>query len=157
MLGFMLPYTPLHHLILKRMNRPIVLTSGNLSDEPQCIDNDEAREKSGKIADYFILHNRDIVNRIDDSVVRVVGTKTQLIRRARGYAPAPINLPPGFEQVPNILAMGSELKNTFCLLGDGRAESHKLHGNRGMFKFLNQVIRKPLVFQLVNGLSGECS
>jgi hydrogenase maturation protein HypF len=121
MLGFMLPYTPLHHLILRRMNRPIVLTSGNLSDEPQCIDNDEAREKLGKIADYFLLHNRDIVNRVDDSVVRVIGEKPQLIRRARGYAPTPINLPPGFKAAPNILAMGSELKNTFCLLRDGHA------------------------------------
>ncbi|QSJ17631.1 carbamoyltransferase HypF [Nostoc sp. UHCC 0702] len=120
-LGFMLPYTPLHHLILKRMNRPIVLTSGNLSDEPQCIDNNEARDKLGKIADYFLLHNREIVNRVDDSVVRVVGDKVQTIRRARGYAPAPINLPPGFENVPPILAMGSELKNTFCLLRENQA------------------------------------
>ncbi|MDZ8080467.1 MAG: carbamoyltransferase HypF [Nostoc sp. DcaGUA01] len=114
--GFMLPYTPLHHLILRRMNRPIVLTSGNIADEPQCINNDEAREKLGTIADYFILHNRDIINRVDDSVVRVVGDKVQTIRRARGYAPAVISLPPGFENVPPILAMGSELKNTFCLL-----------------------------------------
>ncbi|MBD2446975.1 carbamoyltransferase HypF [Nostoc sp. FACHB-152] len=120
-LGFMLPYTPLHHLILRRMNRPIVLTSGNISDEPQCINNDEAREKLWKIADYFILHNRDIINRVDDSVARVVGEKIQILRRARGYAPAPINLPPGFDKVPPILAMGSELKNTFCLLRDGEA------------------------------------
>ncbi|MBD2505423.1 carbamoyltransferase HypF [Anabaena azotica] len=120
-LGFMLPYTPLHHLILKRMNRPIVLTSGNLADEPQCIDHDEAREKLGQIADYFLLHNREIVNRIDDSVVRVVENKTQVIRRARGYAPAPIKLPPGFDNVPQVLAMGSELKNTFCLLREGEA------------------------------------
>ncbi|WP_017315138.1 carbamoyltransferase HypF [Mastigocladopsis repens] len=120
-LGFMLPYTPLHHLILRRMNRPIVFTSGNLSDEPQCIDNVEAREKLGKIADYFLLHNRDIVNRVDDSVVRVVDDKVLTIRRARGYAPTSINLPPGFDRVPQILAMGSELKNTFCLLRDGKA------------------------------------
>ncbi|MFN6562808.1 MAG: carbamoyltransferase HypF [Nostoc sp. ChiSLP01] len=120
-LGFMLPYTPLHHLILRRMNRPIVLTSGNIADEPQCIDNDEAREKLGVIADYFILHNRDIINRVDDSVVRVVGDKLQTIRRARGYAPAAISLPPGFENVPPILAMGSELKNTFCLLREREA------------------------------------
>ncbi|MBD2498071.1 carbamoyltransferase HypF [Nostoc sp. FACHB-280] len=120
-LGFMLPYTPLHHLILRRMNRPIVLTSGNISDEPQCIDNDAALEKLGNIADYFLLHNRDIVNRIDDSVVRVVGEQIQIVRRARGYAPAPIKLPPGFEEVTPILAMGSELKNTFCLLRDGEA------------------------------------
>ncbi|BAT55776.1 hydrogenase maturation protein HypF [Nostoc sp. NIES-3756] len=120
-LGFMLPYTPLHHLILKRMNRPIVLTSGNISDEPQCIDNDEAREKLGQIANYFLLHNREIINRVDDSVVRVLEDKIQIIRRARGYAPAPIKLPPGFDNIPQILAMGSELKNTFCLLREGEA------------------------------------
>ncbi|MEH2274706.1 MAG: carbamoyltransferase HypF [Nostoc sp.] len=120
-LGFMLPYTPLHHLILRRMNRPIVLTSGNLADEPQCIDNDEAREKLGTIADYFLFHNREIINRVDDSVVRIIGNKAQTIRRARGYAPAPIILPLGFQNVPQILAMGSELKNTFCLLREGEA------------------------------------
>ncbi|MBC1224024.1 carbamoyltransferase HypF [Nostoc sp. UCD121] len=120
-LGFMLPYTPLHHLIMRRMNRPIVLTSGNIADEPQCIDNDEAKEKLGKIADYFLFHNREIINRVDDSVVRVIGDKVQTIRRARGYAPASISLPPGFDNVPQILAMGSELKNTFCLLREGEA------------------------------------
>lgn len=120
-LGFMLPYTPLHHLILRRMNRPIVLTSGNIADEPQCIDNDEAREKLGTIADYFLFHNREIINRVDDSVVRVTSDRVQTIRRARGYAPAPISLPPGFNNVPQILAMGSELKNTFCLLREGEA------------------------------------
>ncbi|BBD66465.1 (NiFe) hydrogenase maturation protein HypF [Nostoc commune NIES-4072] len=120
-LGFMLPYTPLHHLILRRMNRPIVLTSGNLADEPQCIDNDEVREKLGTIVDYFLFHNRDIINRVDDSVVRVIGDKAQIIRRARGYAPAAISLPSGFKNVPQILAMGSELKNTFCLLREGEA------------------------------------
>jgi len=120
-LGFMLPYTPLHHLILRQMERPIVLTSGNISEEPQCIGNEEAREKLGKIADYFLLHNREIVNRVDDSVVRVTGNHLQVLRRARGYAPAPIRLPAGFEPAPPILAMGSELKNTFCLLREGEA------------------------------------
>lgn len=120
-LGFMLPYTPLHHLMLRRMNRPIVLTSGNLSDEPQCIDNNEARAKLGTIADFFLLHDRDIVNRVDDSVVRIGDGQTQILRRARGYAPAPIHLPEGFEQTPAVLAMGSELKNTFCLLENGQA------------------------------------
>jgi len=120
-LGFMLPYTPLHHLMLRRMERPIVLTSGNLSDEPQCISNEVAKEKLSQIADYFLLHNREIVNRVDDSVVKVVGNRLQILRRARGYAPAPIRLPSGFEQVYPILAMGSELKNTFCLLREGEA------------------------------------
>ena len=135
-LGFMLPYSPLHHLILKRLNIPIVLTSGNLADEPQCIDNDDAKKKLTGIADYFLFHNRKIVNRMDDSVARVIspgkmslsGCKAcaptgsmQILRRARGYAPAPINLPAGFANIPPILAMGSELKNTFCLLRDGQA------------------------------------
>ena len=71
-LGFMLPYTPLHHLILKRLNMPIVLTSGNLSDEPQCLDNENAKKKLMGIADYFLFHNREIVNRVDDSVVRIL-------------------------------------------------------------------------------------
>jgi hydrogenase maturation protein HypF len=120
-LGFMLAYTPLHHLILRRMNRPIVLTSGNIPDEPQCIANEDAKDKLGKIADYFLLHNRDIVNRVDDSVLRVIDDKIQILRRARGYAPTPMILPSGFEKTPPILAMGSEFKNTFCLLREGEA------------------------------------
>jgi len=120
-LGVMLPYTPLHHLMLQGMDRPIVLTSGNLSDEPQCIDNDAAREKLGSLVTHFLFHNRDIVNRVDDSVVRVVAGQPQTLRRARGYAPAPIRLPEGFEDVPPILAMGGELKSTFCLSRSGEA------------------------------------
>ncbi|MBE7382355.1 MAG: carbamoyltransferase HypF [Leptolyngbya sp. SIO1E4] len=120
-LGVMLPYTPLHHLMLKRMDRPIVLTSGNVSDEPQCIDNETAREKLGHIATYFLLHDREIVNRVDDSVVRVVAGQRQTLRRARGYAPEPIQLPAGFEDTPPILAMGGELKSTVCLGRGGEA------------------------------------
>ncbi|MBP0017211.1 MAG: carbamoyltransferase HypF [Cyanobacteria bacterium SBLK] len=120
-LGVMLPYTPLHHLMLKRVKHPVVMTSGNRSDEPQCIDNEEAKAKLGEIATYFLFHNRDIVNRVDDSVVRANGGRVQVLRRARGYAPAPIALPSGFEESPPILAMGGELKNTFCLLRSGEA------------------------------------
>ncbi|MBU6450375.1 MAG: carbamoyltransferase HypF [Cyanobacteria bacterium REEB67] len=120
-LGFMLPYTPLHHLLLKRLKNPIILTSANLSDEPQCTDNDEAKSRMGGIADYILTHNRRIANRIDDSVARVVSGQKIILRRARGYAPAPLNLPPGFEKCAEILAMGGELKNTFCLLKDGKA------------------------------------
>lgn len=115
-LGVMLPNTPLHHLMLRRMDRPIVLTSGNRADEPQCIDNDEARARLGGIADYFVFHDRDIARRVDDSVARVVAGKPRVLRRARGLAPAPLALPPGFEAAPPVLAMGGELKNTFCLL-----------------------------------------
>ena len=120
-LGFMLPYTPLHHLLLKRIERPIVLTSGNLSDEPQCIANDDARRELARITDYGLFHDRHIVNRIDDSVTRVIGGEVRMLRRARGYAPAPIALPEGFAAASPVLAMGGELKNTFCLLKDGHA------------------------------------
>jgi hydrogenase maturation protein HypF len=120
-LGFMLPYTPLHHLLFEGVNLPLVMTSGNRSDEPQCIANDEARERLAGIADAFLMHNRDIVNRLDDSVARVMAGKPRVLRRARGYAPSPLPLPQDFDRAPRILAMGAELKSTFCLLGRGRA------------------------------------
>jgi len=119
--GVMLPNTPLHHLLLRRMDRPIVLTSGNLSDEPQCIDNADAQHRLGAIADYFLLHDRDIAWRVDDSIVRVAGGTPRILRRARGYAPASLTLPAGFADVPNVLAMGGELKGTFCLVRNGEA------------------------------------
>jgi len=120
-LGFMLPYTPLHHLLLQEMQQPIVLTSGNRSDEPQSTDNSEAHQRLGQIADYYLLHDRDIVNRLDDSVLRVMDGKPRFLRRARGYAPQPLMLPGPFSNDRNILAMGSELKNTFCMLKNGCA------------------------------------
>lgn len=120
-LGFMLPYTPMHHLMMRRMDRPIVLTSGNRSDEPQCIDNEDCRARLSDIADYVLLHDRDIVNRVDDSVMRVMAGQPVFIRRARGYAPAALTLPSGFDGAPEILAMGGELKNTFCLVKDNKA------------------------------------
>jgi hydrogenase maturation protein HypF len=121
MLGFMLPTTPLHRLILKRMERPVVMTSGNLSDEPQVTDDEAARERLGGIAAFALMHDRAIANRVDDSVVRLSGGAIRVLRRARGFAPAPIALPPGFEAAPPILAYGGELKATFCLLKDGEA------------------------------------
>lgn len=119
-LGFMLPNTPLHHLLLRRMQRPIVLTSGNRSDEPQCIDNEEAKRQLSGMAEYFLLHDRDIARRVDDSVARVINGDACVSRRARGYAPTTLQLPAGFETAPAILAMGGELKNTFALLRDGQ-------------------------------------
>ena len=120
-LGFMLPYTPLHYLLLQAVDKPLIMTSANLSDEPQCIDNDEARQKLGNIADYFLLHNRDIVNRVDDSLMRFMAGKMRILRRARGFTPECLKLPEGFSDAPNILAMGAELKNSFCLLKQGQA------------------------------------
>lgn len=120
-LGVMLPYTPLHHLLMAEVGKPIVLTSGNLSEEPQVIDNSEARTKLSRIADGFLMHDRAIVNRLDDSVVRVSAAGRTVLRRARGYAPAPLPLPGPFSKAPQVLAMGGELKSTFCLLRDGQA------------------------------------
>jgi hydrogenase maturation protein HypF len=120
-LGSMLPNTPLHHLMLKRLDRPIVLTSGNLGDEPQCAQDQEALARLGGIADYVLLHDREIARRIDDSVVRLDGADVRLLRRGRGYAPASLPLPPGFGNFPAVLALGAELKNTFCLVRSDRA------------------------------------
>ncbi|MDD5273874.1 MAG: carbamoyltransferase HypF [Methylovulum sp.] len=120
-LGFMLPYTPLHTLLVQDLAAPIVLTSGNVSDEPTCTDNAEARDKLAAIADYLLLHDRVIVNRLDDSVLRVMAGTARTLRRARGYSPEALPLPPGFEQANNVLAMGAELKNSFCLLSNGTA------------------------------------
>jgi len=116
-LGVMLPYTPLHHLLLRETGLPLVMTSGNLSEEPIAKDNDEALSRLSGIADYFLLHNRDIYARYDDSVYMVEGVP-QAIRRARGYAPYPIFLP---FQSKQILACGAEDKNTFCLTKDEHA------------------------------------
>ncbi|HFQ15858.1 MAG TPA: carbamoyltransferase HypF, partial [Rhodobacteraceae bacterium] len=120
-LGFMLPYTPLHHLLMDGFDGPVVMTSGNLSEEPPCTANDPARAKLAAIADYLLLHDREIINRLDDSVVHFAGGRARLLRRARGFAPAPVRLPRNFAAAPRILAMGGELKNTFCLIREGQA------------------------------------
>ena len=121
LLGFMLPYTPLHLLIMQHFDQPLVMTSGNVSNQPQVTGNRDARAKLHQIADAALMHDRDIANRIDDSVIRVMAAKPRMLRRARGYAPAPIALPAGFEFAPELLAYGAELKSTFCLLSHGAA------------------------------------
>ncbi len=134
-LGVMIPYTPLHHILLRDVDRPLVMTSGNLTEEPIAKDNDEALRRLAPLADAFLLHNRDIYARYDDSVVQVLealprnedepragnrlskieNRKSQILRRARGYAPFPVVLP--FSTRPT-LAVGPLLKNTFCLTRD---------------------------------------
>ena len=111
-LGVMLPYTPLHDLLMQGLGFPVVATSGNRSDEPICIDENEARERLGGIADLFLVHNRPIVRHGDDSIVRVVLGQELVLRRARGYAPLPVLLK---HEVPPILAVGPHLKNTIAL------------------------------------------
>jgi hydrogenase maturation protein HypF len=112
-LGVFLPYTPLHHLVFAEGGfKALVMTSGNLSEEPIAIDNDEACSRLSGLADYFLVHNRDILLRCDDSVVRVEGQRTRQLRRSRGFVPVPVFL---HKDVPAILAVGGELKNTICL------------------------------------------
>ncbi|EBO3613798.1 carbamoyltransferase HypF [Salmonella enterica] len=111
--GVMLPANPLQHLLLQELNDPLVMTSGNLSGRPPAITNEQALDDLHEIADGFLLHNRDIVQRMDDSVVRDRG---EMLRRSRGYVPDAIALPPGFHDVPPILCLGADLKNTFCLV-----------------------------------------
>jgi hydrogenase maturation protein HypF len=117
-LGVMLPYTPLHHLLLAGLGKPVVATSGNLSDEPICIDEQEAGDRLKDIADGFLVHNRPIVRAVDDSVVRVVAGREMVMRRARGYAPLPISLkvtPDSPPSPPPILAVGAHLKSTVAI------------------------------------------
>ncbi|HID46170.1 MAG TPA: carbamoyltransferase HypF, partial [Chromatiaceae bacterium] len=128
-LGFMLPYSPLHHLLMREMTHPVVLTSANSSEEPQCISNTEARKRLAGIADYLLLHDRGIVTRLDDSVVRVIAEQPRLLRRARGYAPQPIPLPAGITAARRVLAMGAELKSTFCLVTEQKAIVSQHLGN----------------------------
>ncbi|ACI18719.1 carbamoyltransferase HypF [Dictyoglomus thermophilum] len=111
-LGVMLPYAPYHHLIFDHFKKPLIMTSGNLSDEPIVKDNEEAMERLKNIADIFVFHNREIKHRIDDSVVFVENKEVQIIRRARGYAPDPVKIP---IKLKPTLALGGELKNTFSL------------------------------------------
>jgi hydrogenase maturation protein HypF len=117
--GVMLAYTPLHHLLLHRAERPLVMTSGNLSEEPIATANDDAVRRLAGIADAFLLHDRDIVARYDDSVLRLAGGAPLFLRRARGYAPLPVDLPIA-SPVP-LVAVGPHLKNTFALVHGRRA------------------------------------
>lgn len=118
-LGFMLPYTPLHHLLLRSPDLVLVMTSANVSDEPICYEEEDAFTRLREIADYFLTHNRRINVRSDDSVMRVHAGREMMLRRSRGYAPAPIRT--SFKFNKEILACGAELKNTFCLTHDNYA------------------------------------
>jgi hydrogenase maturation protein HypF len=111
-LGVMLPYTPLHHILMRQLNRPVVATSGNLSEEPLCIDEHEALRRLQGIADFYLVHNRPIRRHVDDSVVRVMAGRAQIMRRARGFAPLPITMS---KEQPDAIAVGGHLKNTVAI------------------------------------------
>ncbi len=116
-LGIMLPYTPLHHLLMRELEFPIVATSGNLSEEPMCIDEYEALDRLKNIADFYLVHNRPIVRHVDDSIVKSVNNRRMILRRARGFAPLPLQI--NDQNVTNkdevILAVGGHLKNTIAI------------------------------------------
>ncbi len=119
LVGLMLPYTPLHHLLLRLLQRPLVMTSANPSDEPICADNAEAVRRLGSICDALLVHDRAIAMRCDDSVARVIGGKPTLLRRSRGYVPRSIALRRAVERP--VLAVGAHLKNTFCITKEDSA------------------------------------
>jgi len=113
--GVMLPYTPVHHLLFNHIDIPLIMTSGNISEEPIASENEEALKKLNNICDYFLIHNRDIYSRYDDSVIKVFDGREMVIRRARGYSPYPVKLDKNIGKQA-IFASGAHEKNTFCLL-----------------------------------------
>lgn len=118
-LGAMLPYTPLHHLLMRELDFPIIATSGNLSEEPMATGENDALKRLSDIADYFLVHDRPIVRHVDDSIVRVILDREMVMRRARGYAPLPITIShTENEQCTPVLAVGGHLKNTIALSVD---------------------------------------
>ncbi len=117
-LGALLPYTPLHHILMRELGFPVVATSGNLSDEPICIDEREALERLGGIADLFLVHNRPILRHVDDSIARIMAGRELILRRARGYAPLPVTLK---ENLPPALAVGAHLKNAVAISANNQA------------------------------------
>lgn len=126
--GIMLPANPLQHLLMMDCQRPLVMTSGNLSGRPPAISNQQALDELGNIADGFLMHNRDILQRMDDSVMDRDGA---MLRRARGFVPDAITLPAGFENIPAMLCTGAEMKNTFCLVRGNQAVLSQHFGDLG--------------------------
>lgn len=139
--GVMLPYTPLHYLLLSHNFTALIMTSGNMSEEPICIDNEDAFERLSKIADYFLIHNRDIYLRSDDSIIKYTAGDTRFIRRSRGYIPVPVFLK---KKVAQILACGGGLKSTICLTKGNNAFISQHIGdldNQETYEFYQLTIR----------------
>ena len=139
--GVMLPYTPLHYLVLKNDFTALVMTSGNMSNQPIIFDNNEAFKELGIIADYFLIHNRDIYIRADDSILKVRSGQKTFVRRSRGYAPLPVVLKT--KTLP-ILACGGELKNTVCITKENNAFLSQHIGdleNLSSYNFFKNIIQ----------------
>ncbi|MFN4112055.1 MAG: carbamoyltransferase HypF, partial [Ignavibacteria bacterium] len=140
-LGIMLPYTPLHHILMRKLNKPIIATSGNLSEEPICIDEYEALKRLKGIADYFLVHNRPILRHCDDSIVRIVKEREFIIRRARGYAPLPYLIDYENEVENQIIAVGGHLKNTISLKKNNQVFISQHIGDLSTAESFNAFIR----------------
>jgi hydrogenase maturation protein HypF len=119
--GAMLPYTPLHHRLLAAVGRPLVMTSGNRSGEPQVFRDADAASALGDVVDAFLTHDRPIARRLDDTVVRIAAGQPRVLRRGRGRAPLPADLPEGFEDAPPVLALGADLKSAVALTHGSKA------------------------------------
>ena len=142
-IGAMLPYMPMHYLLFRFLKtRAVVLTSGNISDDPLIIDDLLAEKQLMSIADSFLSYNRQIINRTDDSVLRIIGKKTSLIRRSRGYVPRPVDLNFNIE---GIIALGAEQKNSFCIGKGNQAIMSQYIGdlkNPATYKFFTETIER---------------
>ena len=147
-LGIILPYTPIHHLLFEGPYDFLVMTSANLSGRPLIYSNEEALEALQGIADYFLLHDRDIYHPCDDSVVQVIGDETVFFRRARGYVPQPI-LMPTIEVKTPLLGVGGELKNTFCLASGQKAFVSQYIGDMEGYENLQRYHQELASFQRV--------
>ena len=152
-LGVMLCYTPLHQLLLEDFGRPLVATSGNLTDEPIAYRDEDARERLGGITDAFVTHNRAIHTRCDDSVVRVFRGAEYPIRRARGYAPEPLLLSARFERP--VLGVGAELKHTFCLGFESRAVLSHHIGDLESYEAMTSFLEGLEHFERIYGVTPE--
>jgi hydrogenase maturation protein HypF len=149
-LGCFLPYSPLHHLLLAKVDLPLVATSGNRSEEPICIDNEEAHARLGAIADGFLEHNRRIIRPVDDSVVRVFCGKSAVLRRSRGYAPLPLPLP---FTIPPSIALGADLKNCLALAEGNEAVLSQHIGD--LENTAAQEVQRSTLDMLVQLFSGK--
>ena len=144
-IGVMLPSNPLQHLLLRAVNRPIVMTSANTSGQPPVLKNEYAVEQLNDLADFYLCHNRDILQRADDSLVRVAFDGLETLRRARGYVPDEIPLET--QSTKNVLALGSDLKNTFCLLRHNKAVLSQHIGDTANEQVRSQLSENLELFQ----------
>ena len=146
-IGVMLPSNPLQHLLLRAVNRPLVMTSANASGQPPVLKNEHAVEQLADLADVYLCHNRDILQRADDSLVRVAFDGLETLRRARGYVPDEISLET--QSTKNVLALGSDLKNTFCLLRHNKAVLSQHIGDTANEQVRSQLSENLALFQQI--------